>query len=145
MTDAEKREKVIRGLASCACDAGVPDICGIMECPYREHGVACGHILARDALALLREQEARVMTVSEFIEKPLVWLEDKDKTEVIPALFMRFSGWNVEFARQRRKQGDEPAIVRAAEHGYGEYWRAWTSRPTPEQMRDAKWEVTENG
>lgn len=52
-----EREKVIHGLVACGCPAGVPDICGIMECPYKHPG-ECMHQLARDTLSLLKEQEA---------------------------------------------------------------------------------------
>lgn len=52
MADAEKREKVIRGLESCLrlCDYNA-----CRECPYGD-GTPCK--LLHDALALLKEQEA---------------------------------------------------------------------------------------
>jgi hypothetical protein len=53
-------EKVIHGLESCSCYAGVPDICGVTECPYRGD-VMCQHNLSRDALKLLDTQSAVIM------------------------------------------------------------------------------------
>ena len=59
-----EREKVIRGLECCII--GDPD--GSRECkkcPYRRKGITnepCFNALHADALALLREQEPRVMT-----------------------------------------------------------------------------------
>lgn len=64
------REKVIRGLMACGCDAGVPNICEVMECPYKENHGACVHLLAQDALALLKEQEEKIKSLTEDIE---VW------------------------------------------------------------------------
>ena len=57
------REKVMHGLMACSCLAGVPNICGIMECPYRHPG-GCMHQLARDALILLKEQETKELSES---------------------------------------------------------------------------------
>ena len=54
MTDAQKREKVIRGLECCLKffnQEGCPE-----ECPYRSDGRGY-ETIKRDALALLREQE----------------------------------------------------------------------------------------
>lgn len=57
------REKVLHGLSSCGTDYGVPNICEITECPYRENKALCIHELAHDANALIHEllqaQEAR--------------------------------------------------------------------------------------
>lgn len=130
------REKVIRGLELCAGT----DCIG---CPYR--GVSpCQNKLAADALALLKEQEPRVLEYSEIEKHPLVWLEDNDKEDVIPALFLQYNGWNAEFLRQSPDEYVSSlvrsATVYAVEKTYGVMWRAWTSRPSPEQMRDTPWE-----
>lgn len=58
MTDAEKREKVIKGLECCATNRLRREDCEAMDCVYLDlesHG--CIHQLIRDALALLKEQE----------------------------------------------------------------------------------------
>lgn len=138
MTDAEKREKVIRGLECCALGS----LSNCERCPYTE--TRCSEHLCGDALALLKEQEPRVLEYSEIEKNPLVWLEDNDKEDVIPALFLQYNGWTAEFSRQAPDKYVD-TIIRSAklvsdERTYGITWRAWTSRPTPEQMRDTKWE-----
>ena len=54
MIDIENREKVIQGLTICGSDYGVPDICSVMECPYRNLKPVCNHVLASDALSVVR-------------------------------------------------------------------------------------------
>jgi hypothetical protein len=110
-------------------------------------GVTCSSILAADALALLKEQEARVLEYSEIEKHPLVWLEDEDKEDVIPGLFLQYDGGEAEFSVQDPDEYVE-SIVRAAtviafEKTYNVMWRAWTSRPSPERMRDTPWKGEE--
>lgn len=142
MTD---KEKVIRGLEAHAnpksCETCAGDLC-----PYYYRGgsyskVTCSSILAADALALLKEQEARVMTLEEVKQHDnqdgCVWFEqptynavaafvrqDEDCTEIISPYLL-----------------GEPI-----NHGYmsntfyAKAWRAWTSRPTEEQRKAVPWE-----
>jgi hypothetical protein len=117
------REKVIRGL-ECHGD-GVYESC--KPCPYHYDG--CEIALCRDALALLKEQEPRVVTTADFENNPglddgghlNVWEEYKSGA--------RF-GWNTINVND----------VRA----FTDIRRYWTSRPTPEQMRDTPWEGEKN-
>lgn len=135
------REKVMRGLEACARDVRIMHC---RECPY--NGIPCITLLLRDALALLKEQEARVLTwgkVLEFIELPNegfsektpcyveVYEPDPDKIKWVDAETLH--GWmrNCKMLEQRRL-----LYNRIGRHG----WRLWTSRPTPDQMRDTKWE-----
>lgn len=132
MTDAEKREKAILGMEAHYSEK----TCN--ECPYHweEH---CTMELAADALALLKEQEPRVLTVEEIRSGTVevAWIEDADKAEVIPGIWFRLSN----------EGGDEAVdihirdgFVGARLEVYGKLWRCWTARPTPEQMRDTPWE-----
>ena len=138
MTDVKKREKVIRGLECCALGS----LSNCEGCPYTE--TRCSEHLCGDALSLLKKQEPRVLEYSEIKGCPLVWLEDNGKEDVIPALFLQYNGLNAEFLRQAPDEYVSSlvrsATVYAVEKAYGVMWRAWTSRPTPEQMRDTKWE-----
>lgn len=135
------REKVIRGLECCLSPNDHEN------CPYDGIGKTYSHCLKKlvtDALYLLKEQEARVLEYSEIKKHPLVWLEDNDKEDVIPALFLQYNGWTAEFSRQAPDKYVD-TIVRSAkvvsdERTYGITWRAWISHPTPEQMRETKWE-----
>ena len=54
MTEQE-REKVLHGLDSCGFMDGIPNICDVTECPYREHLSWCSHELAHDAGLLIHE------------------------------------------------------------------------------------------
>jgi hypothetical protein len=135
VTDAEKREKVIFALRYCR-----ENMCG-PECPYyyddiNESPADC--ILERvtgDVLALLKEQEPRVMTLEEVIHsKDWVWYQWKN-THYGWAIAVNCDGKWIEWEDSTTDQLCK----------YGEKWRCWTSRPTPEQMRDTKWEETDNG
>ena len=42
------------GLVVCGGDYGIPDICSVMECPYRSRKPICNHLLAEDALSIIR-------------------------------------------------------------------------------------------
>lgn len=48
-------EKVLHGLSSCGNDYGIPNICEVTECPYREDKAWCVHELAYDAGILIAE------------------------------------------------------------------------------------------
>lgn len=95
------------------------------------------------AITLLKEQEPRVLEYSEFEKLPLVWLEDNDKEDVIPALFLQYNGWNAKFSRQAPDEYVSTCVrsatVYADKNTYGIRWRAWTSRPTEEQRKAVKW------
>lgn len=139
------REKVILGLeAHCVTwDEGKLGDCITNPdmCPYRRGDKAgCTAALAADALALLKEQEARVLTVEEIRSgaAEVVWLEDADKPNVIPGI--RFKLMN---------EGEDEAVAIHVMDGfigprlavYGKMWRAWTSRPTEEQRKAVPWDA----
>lgn len=146
MTDAEKREKVIRGLECCVRDVRGKAIRPCDDCPYDNDGIEkpCQMGLMTDALALLKEQEARVLEYSEIEKHPLVWLEDNDKEDVIPALFLQYNGWNAEFLRLAPDEYVSSlvrsATVYAVEKAYGMMWRAWSAQPTDEQRKAVAWD-----
>ena len=76
-----EREKVIRGLEAHS-NPKTCETCAGEDCPYYNRGgsypkVTCSSFLAADALALLREQEARVMDAEEvarLTEETYQWL-----------------------------------------------------------------------
>lgn len=132
MTD---REKVIRGLEAHAnlktCETYAGE-----DCPYYNRGgsypkVTCSSFLAADALALLREQEPRVMTLEEIQERA----EAVDPDPVFVEWKGGATAWvlytidNIYYMAKRPYMGI----------------RVWTSRPTPEQMWDTPWEGEDNG
>jgi len=133
------QEKVIRGLECCALGS----LSNCEGCPYTE--TRCSEHLCGDALVLLKQQEPRVLEYSEIEKNPLVWLEDNDKEDVIPALFLQYNGWNAEFAVQAPDEWVDTiirsSIVIAVEEMYGITWRAWSSCPIEEQRKAVKWGV----
>ena len=133
MNDAEKREKVIRGLEHCIeCECN-------SDCPY--YGM-CGEAGAPpvlyEAFDLLKAQEPRVMTFEELninTDEPVVcWVEFLGKPEInvtaphkaIAHISLPFLGTDIRWF--------------AVERNYGQKWRCWTSRPTPELMANTPWE-----
>lgn len=91
----------------------------------------------KDALALLKAQEPRVMTLEEvkMLDSDYYYLESmrspgKELREIVGAYGLTCVTWpSITWARQT--MGDS---------GYGKTWRCWTSRPTREQMEAVKWE-----
>lgn len=117
MTD---KGKVINGLEHCA-----NGICN--KCPYIYDcwTIACNPA-ARDALALLKAQEPRLLTYEDFhsgredgSEAIPCWKEARKKT--------RRSGWAVIVYGKMLADRDTGVA------------RYWTARPTEEQMREEAW------
>jgi len=119
------REKVIKNLQS------VANICAL-------NGDIQSMTAIGDALALLKEQEARVIELSEITPHVYVWVEDRREKTLFP-----LKGGMVD------PDGDD--YFRFVENvdadyiywptvAYGKWWRVWNLMPSPEQMRDTKWE-----
>ena len=126
------RATVLKGLERCA---GI-DCTG---CPYQRIS-PCQNKLVADALALLREQEPRVLTL-EKIQSGTVevaWLECSDKEEVRAGLWFK-----------RINEGEDEGIIIHVLDGfeglrtevYGKTWRCWSARPTPEQRKAVPWDA----
>jgi hypothetical protein len=105
------RQKVIKALELCRegrCHSG---------CPYNHINVGCRKQLDTDAIALLKEQEVRVMTLDE-----------------LTGIYVEFKG-NV--CPIRLSNFDLQKIIMYADSGV---CRLWTGKPTGEQMEATKWE-----
>lgn len=50
-----EQERVLHGLDSCGFHDGIPNICEVTECPYRDNKTYCVHELAHDAGILISE------------------------------------------------------------------------------------------
>ena len=64
MIGMPNKEKVIKGLECCSKGAVTPYVATCRfcaDCPYGENDIPCTRELARDALALLKEQEAKTV------------------------------------------------------------------------------------
>lgn len=129
------REKVILGIENCLQTDSVTE-CSRIECPFIKCRETCLEWLLRSALALLKEQEPRVLTLEEvqndcpdyvYLETAFGWIECCVKDE-----------------------GDTAKSVGYFVYGFGEYsikawekygvtWRCWTAMPTDEQRKVVKW------
>lgn len=111
------REKVIKGLKCCVRNFGD---CG--NCSYDEGrgNCGCGKQLYADALALLKAQEPRLMTLDE-----------------------AKSAFVIEYRSGKLKEAGMTILdldVDPANANYGVIYRVWTSRPTDEQREVTPWE-----
>jgi len=130
-----EREKAIRGLEAHA-NPKTCETCAGEDCPYFNTGnsytgVTCSSFLAADALALLKEQEPRVMMKEEIVLcTDWVWCEYKSG----------YQGWY-----KMEEYVTDYGLIRWEDttadivDDYGFRWRAWTSRPKPEQVRETPW------
>lgn len=122
----EKREKVFKGL-TCHVQENSRTRCH--KCPYwgtGPHGLSECSKLAADALALLKAQEPRVMTLEELRKySGPVWVEWRDKR------YEYDNGWEVAtFTENYAAEG---------ETYNGKEYRYWTAKPTDEQREATPW------
>lgn len=122
------KEKVMHGLSSCGTDNGIPNICEVTECPYREDRAWCVHGLAHDAgmliAELLKAQEPRLLQAADFQR------EDADIGGGIPC-------WK-ETRSPTRRNGWAVIVYGKwlADAGIARYW---TGKPTQAQMESTPW------
>ena len=129
MPDAEK---VINGLECCGYSCYM-DKC--QECPY--DGKDCFKRLKTDALALLKAQKARVLTLEEVEALPygyvLIETDKKDSLRWLDALlFSKNANYSFDFITlegRARLLGTE----------YNREWRCWTSRPDEKRRAETPW------
>lgn len=138
--DEKKREKVIFAIENCLTTDSVTE-CRKTECPFISCRESCLEWLLRSVLALLREQEPRVMAEGDVLHstgKPM-WFESR-------GMYLGQKGfWCLLFEVDaelhiRFVQSVTGGKITLALFDYGKLWRFWTSRPTPEQMRGTPWE-----
>lgn len=114
-------EKVNRGLE--CHKAGFYEEC--LKCPYHDDG--CETTLCNDALALLKAQMPRVMTLEEV---------NKHAGSIDPdPIFVEWKG-----THGNAWVACSIYIIADMLNAGNRNVRAWTSRPSPEQMRDTPWE-----
>ena len=135
MTDAEKREKVVEGLKE--LQSHFLAMAGISS---SKQGRASHIESARtigEAIALLKAQEPRVMTLEEvkILDSDYYYLESmrspgKELREIVGTYGLTCVTWpSITWARQT--MGDR---------GYGKTWRCWTSRPDEKRRAEIPWE-----
>ena len=135
------REKVIKGLECCVMSSNAD----CKNCPYDGVIDHCAGTLMRDAFALLKAQEPRVMTLEDirviyhrrenhvwpFDTPPYLWVETNGRT--VPY----WMSWNNVIACQ------EGRFPRYDPDDYGKSWRCWTSCPTDAQREAEPWNVSQ--
>lgn len=122
------REKVIKGLVCCMFG------CDRVPCPYSELE-DCEGTLHCDALALLKEQQPKVMTLSELNDMrgrgKAVYYEDRDAVAKCQDMFF------VSVVNEYAYLKGEVYVLPKKKDDYNMTWRCWTAKPTDEQ-RDAE-------
>jgi len=131
------RKKVIKGLE--LCEIGYEERCVGTECPYYEQG--CTESLKNDILELLKEQEAKVLTLDQLKEAldTVVWLE-KPMSENLADGYSLTYRYKHGYMFFDSPFGDNPSQDRLEYSEYGKSWRCWNKRPTDEQRQAVKWE-----
>ena len=117
------REKVIKRLEEVIAEAVYPD---------RPRKFMMSLELAEDALALLKAQEARVMTVDEVRSWSIK--QRVDREPILIEMRDGFRAWIVS-----DEYWDLPIETGLTGDVYGKTWRCWTSRPTDAQMEAIPW------
>ena len=130
------REKVMAGLECLThVDFAVyKSECEKRDCPYKD--TDCEIAVMEDALALLKAQEPRVMTLEEIRMHEVYWAERENVSRPWPIAMHHIR--NVGPLNEPVYQdymGDDFNIKE-----YGKIWRCWTSYPTDEQRKAVKWE-----
>lgn len=129
------QERVLHGLDSCGFHYGIPNICEVTECPYRDDKCGCVHELAHDAglliSELLKAQEPHLITKADFADNPMI-----DDGGYLPA-------W-VEFNREKygdffEEDADGWGCVNINKVG-NDMARYWTAKPSLKQMEATPWE-----
>lgn len=126
------REKVLYALNCRAIDT--PATCA--ECSYYNAEWCCCNTkyIMKDALALLKEQEAKVLTIDgiETLHKGSdVFIERRGLDFILPATVFRVGRNFIEFYGTPMSERFDR---------YNRFWRLWTNRPTDEQRRSVPWE-----
>lgn len=137
------REKVIKGLELCTNIS--QDGC-LMLCPYKDekdetYSGFCEQVLKQDALALLKEQEAKCLTKAELDdlnENQFVWIEGRAGIylyclQIIGICLGRTGVSDIQF-------NTPTCYIERSTDTYGIDYRIWTDKPTEEQSQAVKWE-----
>ena len=140
MTEQNKQENVIKGLECCLNASLGEPICPTCTYRFDKNGVETGDCeinLLKDAIALLKAQEPRVMTLEEV--KDFNWdycyleeerLPGKEYRAVCGDYALTCITWP-SVTSMRIQHGDE---------SYGKEWRCWTSRPDKATREATPWE-----
>lgn len=124
-----KLEKVIKGLECISNGAKQP----CRDCEYSKCEEWCIAECAKDALALLKAQQPRVMTLEEALGGNECWIEGRSVACGYGDAVLTCDGERVDFYRPH-------SVYILDFYEYGLSWRCWTSKPTDGQRKAVKWE-----
>ena len=137
----DKREKVIKGLECCNNDEC--DSCPYYRsCDENDLGT-CRATLHRDAIALLKAQEPRVLSFDEAmldVNRDVIWIEIKGDPIIEPAI--NVVATNDSSSVMSPLSGDDDCALRCDRSLYGKTYRCWSSRPTDAQREAEVWHST---
>ena len=142
MTEQEKREKVIKGLEE------VQHYIKVENLPAH---TLKAKLVIDDALAMLKAQEPRVMTLEEVKANKICWIEDKDAEMIYPAIYQcRGNGmfcvfsinpvYDVEHGNEDVARQFDEGERWLEEDDLNRWWRPWASRPTDAQREAIPWQ-----
>lgn len=121
------------------------------KCTYGNCETGCVKTLTKDALALLKAQEPRVMTLGEVLDlkfDDVVYLQVYPTNVVLSSIVVdvipRIPEINTGVVQFRHAAGYN-GINNADLDYYGKTWCCWTSRPTDKQKETIAWQKPENG
>lgn len=131
------REKVIKGLECCMSEKGCHS-----PCPYNGECEEGGYYYSKaieDAIALLKEQQPRVMTLSELSDMrgrgKAVYYEDRDAAAKCQDMFF------VSVVNGYAYFKGEVYVLPKKVDDYNRTWRCLTSCPTDAQREATPWDV----
>ncbi len=96
----------------------------------------------RAAAELLKRWAPRLLTLEAAKAVDIAWLEDKDKSEVIPALCLGHCDYTDGQARTRYIARTGPRTYKSVyplDADYTVRWRCWTEKPSDEQREATPW------
>lgn len=118
-------------------------------CKYKNEKVSLGTTIAdltHDCRDYIEQTKVKPLTFEELKEMPeFVWLEDRDKEDVIVAIPCWCTQLNscYSFTFKIKHRND----LHVATHDYNERWRAWNYKPSYAKRRETPWKkgVDNNG
>ena len=142
MQKDELREKAIKGCTRCDGAAVQLGHCP-EDCPYfgeSERADQCVAKLHADALALLKDQKARVMTFEEAAGNALSFLCTPDSVKPVFVQFKDETYADEGLTPPWRGGVNQRALLMNEPNRYGKDFVFWSDRPSKEQMRAVEWE-----
>ena len=127
-------KKVIKGMECIISsgNAGMRDDCA--NCIYPGGG-DCLVPALRDALALLKAQEPRVMTLGKMREGEVYWFDCPGNFILRPVICNMYDRGDSSYLNFVWQYGNFSWKISE----YGRTWRCWTFRPTEEQREVTPW------